>query len=222
LPQVVELIRDRFNLYYVGLFLVDDIRRYAVLRAGTGEAGKVQLEQKHRLRLNQDSMIGRCILEAQAQIAQQIEVGTVLFRNPHLPDTRAELALPLSASGQTLGAMTIQSTQPTAFTADDITVLETLADQLAIAIENARFVAETRIRAENERILSQITTQLSRSLDLETILQTAVQEIGHLANVREVAIHLGGLKPPADTGEIENFVTESQHGLRIISSTQKP
>ncbi len=222
LPQVVELIRDRFNLYYVGLFLVDDIRRYAVLRAGTGEAGKVQIEQKHRLRLNQDSMIGRCILEAQAQIAQQIEAGTVLFRNPHLPDTRAELALPLSASGQTVGAMTIQSTQPTAFTADDITVLETLADQLAIAIENARFVAETRIRAENERILSQITTQLSRSLDLETILQTAVQEIGHLANVREVAIHLGGLQPLADTDEIENFVTESQHGLRIISSTQKP
>ena len=220
LPQVVELIRDRFNLYYVGIFLVDDNRRYAVLQAGTGEAGRIQIEQGHQLRLNHDSMIGRSILTAQAQIDQEIGEETTFFRNPHLPETRSEMALPLIASGQVTGAMTIQSTQVTAFTPDDITVLQTLADQLAIAIENARFVAETRIRAENERLLNQITAQLSRTLDLDTILKTAVQEIGQIAHVHEVAIHIGEIDDTSSNGETD-FLTESQQGLRIISPDQK-
>jgi GAF domain-containing protein/HAMP domain-containing protein len=215
LPEVVELIRDRFNLYYVGLFLVDEIRRYAVLRAGTDEAGRVQIEQGHRLRLNIQSMIGRCILEAQAQIAQEIASDTIFFKNPYLPETRSELALPLTASGQTLGAMTIQSAQPLAFSRDDITVLGTLADQLAVAIENARFVADTRIRAENEQLLNQITAQLSHSLDLETILQTAVTEIGHLSRVREVSIHFGNEQLALETEALLEELTDSQHDLRL-------
>ena len=221
LPQVVELIRDRFNLYYVGIFLVDEPRRFAVLRAGTGEAGRIQIEKEHRLRLNSESMIGRCIVEAQAQVAQEIEDSTKLFRNPYLSETRSELALPLSASGQTIGAMSIQSTQPAAFTVDDMTVLGTLADQLAVAIENARYVAETSFRAENERILNQIAAQLSRSLDLQTILQTAVEEIRHIPKIREVAIHVGELTSVPISQDVEDFLTESQHGLRIITPDPK-
>ncbi|NUM43743.1 MAG: GAF domain-containing protein [Anaerolineales bacterium] len=224
LPAVVELIRDRFGMYYVGIFLADEIRRYAVLRAGTGEAGRIQISQRHRLRINDQSMIGRCILEARAQITQKIGTETVFFKNPYLPETRSELAVPLTASGQTLGAMTIQSTQPTAFSPDDITVLETLADQLAVAIENARFVAETRIRAENEQLLNQITAQLSHSLDLETILQTAVKEIGQLSRVREVAIHFGDTHMQMDAEELADSLTDSltdsQHDLHLPAPDQ--
>lgn len=220
LPEVVELIRERFNLYYVGIFLVDEARRYAVLRAGTGDAGRIQISQNHRLRLNFQSMIGRCILETKPQIAQEIGAETIFFKNPYLPETRSELALPLSASGETLGAMTIQSIQPAAFSEDDITVLETLADQLAVAIENARFVAETRIRAENEQLLNQITTQLSRSLDLEAILQTAVREIGHLSRVNEVSIHLGELDFTPNPNKFPASLTDSQHDLRLPAPDQ--
>ncbi|GAB4578540.1 MAG: hypothetical protein Fur0022_12750 [Anaerolineales bacterium] len=221
LPEVVELIRDRFNLYYVGLFLVDEIRRYAVLHAGTGEAGRLQIQQGHRLRINDQSMIGRCILEGQAQITQEIGTDTVFFKNPYLPETRSELALPLRASGQILGAMTIQSTQPAAFSPDDITVLETLSDQLAIAIENARFVADTRIRAENEQILNHITTQLSRTLDLETILQSAVREIGSLARVRDVTIHLADPNLQPDPEALADPLTESHHDFHYPTTDQR-
>ncbi|NJN44310.1 MAG: hypothetical protein HC806_06040 [Anaerolineae bacterium] len=69
LPQAVELIRDRFSLYYVGIFLNDEEKEWAVLRAGTGEAGRVQIEAGHRLAVAGNSMIGQCVLSSQARIA---------------------------------------------------------------------------------------------------------------------------------------------------------
>ncbi len=141
--QVVTLVRDRFNLYYAGLFLVepdpaDPTAQWAVLRSGSGEAGKRMVEQGHRLQVGGASMIGWCVANRQARIA--LDVGRDAVRRPHplLPDTRSELALPLISRGDVIGALTIQSTQESAFSSEDITVLQTLADQLANAIINAR------------------------------------------------------------------------------------
>ncbi|MGC9395250.1 MAG: GAF domain-containing protein [Anaerolineae bacterium] len=143
IQEVVTLVRDRFNLYYAGLFLVepdpeDAAVQWAVLKAGSGEAGKRMVAQGHRLRVGGTSMIGWCVANRQARIA--LDVGQEKVRQPHplLPDTRSELALPLVSRGDVIGALTIQSTQEGAFTPEDITVLQTLADQLANAITNAR------------------------------------------------------------------------------------
>jgi len=143
IQQVVTLVHDRFNLYYAGLFLVepdaeDPDVRWAVLKAGSGEAGKRMVEQGHRLQVGGTSMIGWCVANRQARIA--LDVGREAVRRPHplLPDTRSELALPLISRGDVIGALTIQSTQEGAFSPEDITVLQTLADQLANAITNAR------------------------------------------------------------------------------------
>ncbi len=140
LPQAVELIRERLGLYYVGLFLVDDVGRWAVLRAGTGEAGRIMLERGHRLEVGGASMIGTCVATGKARIALDVGEEAVRFSNPLLPATRSEMALPLSSRGKVIGAMTIQSDQPRAFSEADITVLQTMADQLANAIENARLL----------------------------------------------------------------------------------
>ncbi|MBN2393473.1 MAG: PAS domain-containing protein [Anaerolineae bacterium] len=141
--QVVTLVRDRFDLYYAGLFLVEsdpekpDIQ-WAVLKAGSGEAGKRMVEQGHRLQVGGASMIGWCVANRQARIT--LDVGRDAVRRPHplLPDTRSELALPLISRGDVIGALTIQSAQESAFSSEDITVLQALADQLANAITNAR------------------------------------------------------------------------------------
>lgn len=140
LPQAVELIRDRLNLYYVGIFLVDDVGKWAVLRAGTGEAGRIMLERGHRLEVGGTSMIGTCVATGKARIALDVGAEAVRFSNPLLPETRSEMALPLVSRGKVIGAMTIQSNQPRAFSEADITVLQTMADQLANAIENARLL----------------------------------------------------------------------------------
>ena len=143
--QVVELTRERFGLYYVGLYLVDrsdETRAWAVLRAGTGEAGRQMEAQARRIKVGGDTMVGWCIANRQYRLAENVSEEAALLKNPLLPGTRSKLALPLIRRGQAIGAMTFQSAQPAAFTEEDITTLQTMADQLANAIENARLFAE--------------------------------------------------------------------------------
>ncbi len=153
--RVVDLIRERFDLYYVGLFLVDQTLtlysqpgEWAYLRAATGEAGQAMLKQRHRLRVGGNSMIGRCIAEGKPRIALDTDMETVRFANPLLPDTRSELALPLISHGEVIGALTIQSSQEAAFSQEDIAVLEIMAGQIANSIENARLYKETQAALE--------------------------------------------------------------------------
>jgi PAS domain S-box-containing protein len=165
--EVVDLIQQRFDLYYVGLFMVDETgewtnepNRWAVLRAGTGEAGQAMLSQNHKLELGDTSMIGWCILHNEPRIALDVGQDAVHFRNPHLPLTRSELALPLASRGQALGALSIQSAQGQAFSGEDITIFQVMADQLANAIANARLYAATQaaleeMQATNRRYVRQ-------------------------------------------------------------------
>ena len=144
LRQVVDLVQERFNLYYVGLFLLDEARQWAVLRAGTGEAGQTMLSRGHRLSVAGESMIGRCVADDEARIALDVGREPIRFDNPLLPHTRSEMALPLHSRGQVIGAMTVQSAVEAAFDAADIAVMQTMADQVAIAIDNARLFVETQ------------------------------------------------------------------------------
>ncbi len=148
LPQSVEIIRERFAYYYVGIFLLDDAGHWAVLRAGTGEAGQAMLAAGHRLEVGGVSMIGTCISRQEARIAFDVGAEAVRFDNPHLPRTRSEMALPLLHAERVLGAMTVQSIEPHAFSPDDVMVIQTIADQLANAIETARLFAEMERNAQ--------------------------------------------------------------------------
>ena len=147
IEKAVNLVRDRFDLYYVGLFLLDEQRHFAVLKAGTGEASREMLAGGHKLEINDDSMIGWCIHHKEARIALLVGEEAVHFSNPLLPNTRSELALPLITQGQVIGAMTVQSEDESAFSPEDITILQTLADQLANGIEKARLYKQIQQRA---------------------------------------------------------------------------
>jgi PAS domain S-box-containing protein len=136
--EAVGLLRERFDLYYAGVFLVDESGQWAVLRAGTGEAGQEMVEQGHRLEVGGESMIGWCVVNKETRVALDVGEETVRFDNPLLPETRSELALPLVSRGETIGALTIQSAREAAFSQEDIAALQTMADQLANAITNAR------------------------------------------------------------------------------------
>ena len=165
--HAVNLIQKRFQFYYVGLFLVDEAAgeagvEYAVLKAGTGEAGQRMLEAGYRLVVGGDSAIGWCVANAEPNVALDVGPGAVQFNNPVLPDTRSELALPLISHGQCIGALTVQSVQEAAFTRDDTSVLQTMADQLAIAIENARLYNRVRRHAaELEERVAERTAELA-------------------------------------------------------------
>jgi PAS domain S-box-containing protein len=161
LPQVVDLVRERFDLYYAGLFLVDwtgewtgEPGKWAVLRAGTGEAGQKMLARGHKLEIGGQSMIGWCVATKLPRVALDVGEDAVRFDNPFLPETRSELALPLVSRGRAIGALTIQSDAESAFSEEDIASLRTMGDHLANAIANARLYEEAqRLRTFNEDIV---------------------------------------------------------------------
>ncbi|MEA3350842.1 MAG: cache domain-containing protein [Chloroflexota bacterium] len=150
IKQVVELIKERFDLYYVGLFITDARNEWAVLQAGTGEAGRKMLARGHRLKIG-EGMIGWSIANAEARIALDVGEDAVRFENPDLPETHSECALPLRSRGRVLGALTGQSDTEAAFNQDIITTLQTMTDQVAIAIDNARLLAKSEAALEAER-----------------------------------------------------------------------
>lgn len=160
LPQTVNIICEAYGLYYAGIFLLDSAGEYAVLRAGYGKAGRAMLASGHKLKIGTDSMIGACIAMGEARIALDVGEERVHFKNPNLPHTRSEMALPLIYGGKPLGAVTIQSSEERAFSEDDITTLTTMAEHLAVAINNARVIEELK-EAHNEILRNKVFEALT-------------------------------------------------------------
>lgn len=173
--QVVKTIQNEFGLYYVGLFLCDENRQWADLRAATGVAGQALLAEKHRLPIDETSMIGWSIKYCAPRIALDVGAEAVRFDNPLLPETRSELALPLISRNEVIGAVSVQSAEESAFTEANITWMQNLADLLANALSNARLynqlqkelrerqLAELQVRKLNEELeerVRQRTAQL--------------------------------------------------------------
>ncbi len=149
--QVVELVREQFGLYHVALFLVDETGRWAEYRAGTGEAGRILLEEKLCVEVGAGSLTGWCIARAQPRIAQDVQADPMHLAHPAVPDTRSEAALPLVARGRVIGALDVQSDQVGTFDQDMVAVLETIADQVAVALDNAHLFAQAQAALEAER-----------------------------------------------------------------------
>ena len=151
--KAVELISTGLNLYHAGIFLVNETHEWAVLVAASSEGGKRMLARNHRLRVGEQGIVGWVTHAGQPRIALDVGADAVYFRNPDLPDTRSEIALPLKVGDRVIGALDVQSTQEAAFSDEDTTVLQTLADQVAVAIENARLFQETQQALEEVQAL---------------------------------------------------------------------
>jgi signal transduction histidine kinase len=190
LNQTAELIRARFEFYYVGIFLIDETGRWAELRAGTGRAGWDMLEAGHSLETGGNSMIGWCTAHGKARIALDVGEEAFRFDNPLLPNTRSEMALPLISRGRVIGAMTIQSSRPADFSPEDITVLQIMADQLANAIESARLHEEQSRRLTELAVLYQIGRDVTAILDQQELVEVVYQQIRHFINVSHLYIAL--------------------------------
>lgn len=300
LNETVRLISDRFGFYHAGIFLVDEAGEYAVLRAASSEGGQRMLARGHRLAVGRVGIVGYVAGTGKPRIALDVGADAVFFDNPDLPLTRSEMAVPLKVGERVIGVLDVQSEKPAAFAEEDVAILQTLADQIALAIENtrlleesrrtleelerlygervreawrrwavarptayrytgidveplpapipltdeedgrrlavpirlwgqtigsillhrtkeqplwspeerrlaeeigdqialalenARLIAETESRAAREHMLSEITSRLTRSLDIDALLETAVRELAQLPQVAEVAVYVGG------------------------------
>jgi len=153
LDEAVDLISTGFNFYHVGIFLVDEAGEWAILTAANSEGGQRMLARGHRLRVGEQGIVGWVTGTGEARIALDVGEDAVHFVNPDLPDTRSEIALPLRVGGRVIGALDVQSIYEAAFSEEDAAVLQALADQIAIAIENARLFQETQRALEEVQAL---------------------------------------------------------------------
>lgn len=164
-PAATKLISERFGFYHVGIFLVDKDRTYAILQAANSEGGKRMLARSHRLALG-TGVVGFSAKNGRPRIALDVGTDAVFFDNPDLPETRSEAALPLNSRGETIGVLDVQSTVAGAFSNEDLQVLTALANQVSIALENARLLTETRAAlAQVQEVYNEFTrTEWSRTV----------------------------------------------------------
>lgn len=168
LPRTAGVISENFGFYHVGIFLLDEVNEYAVLSATNSEGGAKMMARKHRLKVGEQGIVGNVTRTGVPRIAMDVGADAVFFNNLELPETHSEMALPLKSGNQIIGALDVQSTQRGAFTEEDIQLLSLLANQVTLAIENARLFDETRrALAESEAVIRQSTRETWRSLPVE-------------------------------------------------------
>lgn len=144
LETIVLQITERFNFYHTGIFLVDTNREFIVLEAASSDGGKKMIKHGHKLAIGRQSIIGLAAYQKRPRIAQDAGTDTVFFNNPDLPETKSEMVLPLLARNRLVGILDIQSKEHNAFSTEDVSTLQIMADQIALAIENARLLNESR------------------------------------------------------------------------------
>ncbi len=181
LRQVVQLITERFGFYYAAAFTLDQSEQWAVLReaSGPGNAAWLLKQAGHRLEINSNSMVAACIRDRRARIALDTGTEPVRFANPLLPDTHSEVALPLRVGDQILGALDVQSTQVAAFDETSTAVLQNMADQIAVALNNAAQYRQEQSRAQQTTSLLEATVELTLQTDVAS-LYTRIVELAEM------------------------------------------
>ena len=173
IQTVANEITKQFGFYHVGVFLLDERKEWAALRAASSEGGQRMISRNHRLAVGRQGIVGFVTSMGQARISQDTGLDRVHNPAEELPDTRSEMALPLIARGQIVGAIDIQDTQPEAFTRDDITVLQTMADQIALALENLRLYEQTQETLEEvRRVYGEYSQQAWRETQQKNLLSS--------------------------------------------------
>ena len=153
LPAVTELVSQQFGFYHVGVFLLEEQTGSAVLKASSSEGGLLLIDQHFSLPPDQHSLVGSSILQGQPRIATDVTTDSSYLNNPNLTETLSEIALPLQVGGRVIGSLDVQSKERNAFSTTDVRVLGTLADQIAMAIENARLFGEARTALHESKAL---------------------------------------------------------------------
>jgi len=241
ISKVVNLITDRFGHYYAALFLIDPNGKWAELKEATGEEGRLLKESGHRLEVGGESMVGTAISTHKGRIALDVGKEPIRFSNPLLPYTRSEIALPLIVGEHALGALDVQSTKEAAFSEQDIETFQGMANQVAIALENARLFLDAQqsleeVRSTHQQSLMKGWAETARAEGgLEYAIGDGKDETGEKTaldiplSLREQIIGKISLEgdeewTPEDRGWIEAVATQAALALenaRLLEESQQ-
>ena len=208
LQEVVDLTKERFNLYHSHIYLLDEKGENLVLAAGAGEPGRVMVAEGRSIPLGREqSLVARAARERQGVTVNDVTQEPDHLPNPLLPDTRSELAVPMIVGGNVLGVFDIQSEQVGRFTDTDVNIQTTLAAQLATSIQNVRSFERSKKEAELQSLVNLIGSRIQRAASIEETLQTAIRELGAAVGASRVK---ASLKPASNGGEQARTVVPAE------------
>lgn len=192
LQTVVNLTKERFNLYHAQIYLLDESGEKLVLSAGAGEAGKQMLANDFSIPLNhKHSLVANAAREQKGFAVNDVTQTPDFLPNSLLPNTRSELAVPILVSNKVLGVIDIQSEQLGRFNETDINIQTTLAAQLGVSIQNLRSFESTKHQADYEAQVNQISQKIQSATTVEAVLQIAARELGQALGAQMTVAQLG-------------------------------
>ncbi len=183
LDMTVQKVSDRFGYDHAAVYLLDESEASVVLRSASSEGGRKMLARGHKVRVGKGGLVGYVARTGRARVSSDVEQDAVHLATPDLPETRSAVALPLRSRGRVIGVLDIQSSQLGAFSEEDATTLQTMADQLASAIDNARLYEEAQRHVEELTALRSIDVAISSTLDLDGVLRVLHSQIADLVDM---------------------------------------
>jgi signal transduction histidine kinase len=211
--QTVTLIHDRFSFYHVAIFIIDDTGTNAVLKAATGKAGEEMLAHNHSLPIGSRSIVGTVSSATNPLVVNDTSIDPIHRPNPLLPDTRSEAGIPLRIGKRILGVIDFQAKETDAFFEADIAVLQTLADQIAVAIDNARSYELVQRAVIEMRELDRLKDQFLANMSHE--LRTPLNSI--IGFSRVILKGIDGAVTDLQVQDLTAIYNSGQHLLRLIN-----
>ncbi|MBN1450467.1 MAG: GAF domain-containing protein [Anaerolineales bacterium] len=191
LQEVVDLSKQSFGLYHAHIYLLNESGDTLKLASGAGEVGRQMVAEGRAIPLDSEkSLVARAARTREGVVVNDVRTDPDFLPNPLLPETRAEMAVPMLVSGKVIGVLDVQAEQVNRFTDTDVNIQTTLASQVAVALENARSLALAQKQAERETTLNTIAQKIQSTATIKEAMQIAARELGHALGMRQTLVAL--------------------------------
>lgn len=190
LQEVVELIGETFSYYHVHIYVLNDANGVLKMVGGTGEIGRQLLAQNHQITIDR-GLVGQAVRDKGTVLVRDVNLNSAWVANPLLPQTQAELAVPITLGEQILGVLDVQHSVRDSLDEEDAITLRAVANQLAVALRNARAFSLAQEQAQQEAIVNELSAKIQQTRDIQTVLQTAVHSLGRSLYLPHARIRIG-------------------------------